>query len=663
MQEDTEMARLAQLSSLAVVCLLVLGSCSPTQTSDSAESESGTTETVPSTSSTVEPESFFGEAPALAELVAAGELPPVEERLPANPVVIEPVERVGVYGGIWRVPKVETDGAIHYRTNGYEGLVRWDLAWSRVIPNVAQSFEVNDDATVYTFRLREGMRWSDGVPYTADDIVFWYEAFYLNEETKPVPGWLAPGTTSLVVEKVDDYTFRIVFTEPYGLFLRQPAGLSGMLLNTHPRHYLEQFHASFNPDGIDDLVADAGLENWVELWDLKREWRTNPDLPTIYPWLLTDTIVNWEEPLIAERNPYYWKVDTELNQLPYIDQVEYIGFASADEVRASALNGEINMDCYRVNVASHYDEYLANAEQGEYQLYGTQVDRSNELAIALNQTHPDATVRAMFQNKDFRIGLSHAIDRRAFIDQVLGGEGDPYQIAPLEISSLYNERLATQYTQYDVNLANEYLDEAGYVEQDGEGYRLGPDGQRISIPIVMMDAGYGPDQHEMLELVRQYWQAVGIDTTVEIVSKSELREIIDANAHDAVAALVAGGIDVIGGAHVYFPSIPNRSPYGTLWAHWYQDNETGEAPPTAPRRQMELFDQIKASADPAQQNVLMSQILEIAADEFHSIGISTPRDGYCLVANDFHNVPEGTASSWSVATPGPSNASQYFIDP
>jgi len=165
-------------------------------------------------STTAEPvASFYNEAPDLAEQVTAGKLPPVDERLPTNPMILESVEQIGVYGGTWRRGmRGNRDQASLIRTLGYENLMRWDEQWTRVIPNVVQSVDINENATEFTFHLREGMRWSDGAPFTADDILFWYEAIYSNEA---FPGaaqsWLFGDKAGLVVEKIDETTVTFHF--------------------------------------------------------------------------------------------------------------------------------------------------------------------------------------------------------------------------------------------------------------------------------------------------------------------------------------------------------------------------------------------------------------------------------------------------------------------
>lgn len=161
--------------------------------------------------------------------MAAGQLPPVAERLPRSPVIVQPVERIGTYGGTWRIGLIKTNpGAVLARTLGYEHVVRWDPDWTKVIPNVAHRIEVNDEATAYTFHLREGLRWSDGAPFTADDILFWYEAVFLNDELRVTPPQIWPADGQLIVEKVDEMTVIFRFNQPHGLFLQHLATLSGL---------------------------------------------------------------------------------------------------------------------------------------------------------------------------------------------------------------------------------------------------------------------------------------------------------------------------------------------------------------------------------------------------------------------------------------------------
>src|SRR5262245_58921757 len=163
--------------------------------------------------------STFNEAPAVAALVREGRLPPVLQRLPKEPVVVAPVEQVGQYGGTWQRSLPNAGAAALSSRTGYEPLVRWRPDGLDVEPSVARAWDVSPDGTTFTFYLREGMRWSDGAPFSADDIMFWYQDILLNEELTPAfPGWLRIADQPCVVEKVDDYTVRFRFAGPYGSF-------------------------------------------------------------------------------------------------------------------------------------------------------------------------------------------------------------------------------------------------------------------------------------------------------------------------------------------------------------------------------------------------------------------------------------------------------------
>lgn len=616
------------------------------------------------------------EAPGLAEMVAAGTLPPLEERIPTNPLVITPFESLGQYGGTWRSGlRGGQDTAWLTRILGYDYLVSWDPEWTQVIPNLAESFEANADATEYTFKLREGTKWSDGVPFTADDIVFWYEATIADEEyvaTHPVGTWMMGGGEPPVVEKVDDYTVKFTFAGPNGLFLQRLATPSGATVTRTPAHYCSQFHAAYTDD-LDAAIAEAQATDWVNLFELKcgevpgtpyNSLWYNADLPTLYAWDITVPYDGNSTQVVAERNPYYWKVDTEGRQLPYIDRlVAEIG----DDVQVlvlRAMNGEIDMQDRHIAALDNKAVFADNMESGDYKFFDTIPSSMNTNAIALNLTHKDPVKREIFQNKDFRIALSHAINRQEIIDVVYVGQGEPFQLAPRPTSPFYNERLAKQYTEYDPDLANEILDGI-YPDKNAEGIRLGPDGNPIAFN-VEVDATQ-LDRINVLELVSGYWAAVGIQANVVSEDRSLLYTRKNGNEHDAAVWGGDGGLDVVLEPRWYFP-FSDESWFAEAWVTWY-NNPSGvgalaapEEPPAETKRQMELYDQIKASGDPAEQEALMNEILEIAADQFYAIGISLNPPGYGIVKNNFHNVPSPHPNAWLYPQPGPLTPAQFWIE-
>ena len=607
----------------------------------------------------------YTEAPMLADMVAAGTLPPVAERLPAEPLVVEPNERVGVYGGTWRMGlRGGNDGALLSRTLGYENLLRWTPDWSGIIPNVASSYDVNDDGSEYTFHLREGMKWSDGEPFTANDIVFWYEAKIANPEVSPAPPtWMLAGGELGVVEAVDDYTVKFSFAAPNGLFVQRMASVDGREVTRYPQHYFEQFHKEYNPDGVDALVAEAGVADWLALWDLHTNalegFRTMR--PYIGAWILQSDYTADTVQLIATRNPYYWKVDPEGNQYPYIDTVQYDVGQDVETLTLKALNGEIDMQDRHIASLSNKAVFFDNQEAGGYHFFETIPSSMNTVTISFNLTHLDPVKREIFQNKDFRIAMSHAIDRQTLIDLIFVGQGEPYQLAPRPTSPFYNEQLAKQYTEFDPDLANQILDEAGFAERNEAGIRLGPDGNPISFAVDV--TAVNTDQVNVIEQVVGYWQAVGVDAQANVIDRDLMYSRKDANQHDVAVWGGDGGLDVILEPRWYFP-FSSESLFGEAWQFWFANPEhpLAEEPPAATMEQMELYRQLSATADPEQQNELMKQILQIAADEFYALGISLPALGYGIQANNFHNVPATFPNAWLYPHPAPTNPFQYFIE-
>lgn len=606
----------------------------------------------------------YSEAPQLAEAVAAGTLRPVEERLPANPVVVPVIERIGDYGGTWRTALRGGDDTVWLeRTIGNENLVRWELDWSDVTPNVAETFEVNEDATVFTFNLREGLKWSDGHPFTADDILFWYEDVLLNDELTPsFPSWLRSGGEPVAVAKLDDFTITFNFTSPNGLFLQRMATGAGADITNHPRHYLEQFHTTYNAENIDALVQDFGLDDWSALFDNRRDRWGNSELPTLFGWVVTNPYGQGTQ-VVAERNPYYFKVDPEGNQLPYLDRVVYEQVESVDVLVLRAAAGELDMQDRHINSLTNRPVLFDNQERGNYRFFTVVPDIMNTSTLFLNLTHPDPIKREIFNNKDFRIGLSHAINRDEINDLVYIGQGEPWQAAPRPESRFYHERLAKQYTEYDVELANEYLDRAGFSERDSSGYRLGPDGNRISFTIEASQAIW-PELTDAIEMVETYWQAVGIDAQLRVMDRALMWERKTSNEHDVWVWAGGGGLDNILNPGWYMSVFAGGATIGRTWEIWENnhDHPLAEEPPAGPKLQIALYHELLETADPSRQDELFREILEIAADEFYLIGINLMPEGFGIVKNDFRNVPEEMFDAVTLLNPGYTNPSQYFIE-
>jgi peptide/nickel transport system substrate-binding protein len=438
-----------------------------------------------------------------------------------------------------------------------------------------------------------------------------------------------------------------------------------------PRHYLEQFHPKYNTDNLDDLVAEAGLTTWVELFQTKYGSRqnsgagwTNPDLPVIYAWRITEPAGGDVARAVCEPNPYYWKVDTEGNQLPYIQRIEWEFLGDPEVLLLRTLNGEVEFMNYYANSLQNKAVLFENMgeDKGNFHFFDQIRDQSVTVAIDLNQNTQNEVLREVFQTKDFRVALSHAINRQEVIDTVFVGQGIPYQVAPKPQSEYYNETLATQYTEYDVAQANQILDDL-YPDKDANGIRLGPDGNPIKFDLIV-DATRFPAWVDVLELVEIYWEEVGIDMDIAGISGELLDERRQANDYDATAGWSDGGLATLLAPGILVPN-GSGSTWAPAWGVWYSGGNFGgepEEPPEGVKRQQELIDLINASADLEEQREMMNEILDIATEQFYRIGISLDMGQFGVVKNNYHNVPLAMPESWNYPDPFPTNTSTYWIE-
>lgn len=609
------------------------------------------------------------ESPALQALVDAGELPPIGERLPENPLVYTPTERPGQQGGDWNHALVGGGSlSMVLRYQAYEPLVRFTMDWKGVEPNVAESYEVADGGKVYTFKLRKGMKWSDGEPFTTEDIRFWYEDIFLDPDVSQPTGqgyWTSGGEKGKL-EVIDEQTFKVTFVEPNGFFLQSLAWANSDQTSRAPAHYLKQFHKKYNPDA-DALAQERGLESWIALFlresgvDEDNVFYQNSARPTINAWKFEIAPGEDTERALAVRNPYYWKIDTEGTQLPYFDRIVYQMVADPQVLLLKTMQGEIDIMDQYIGTPANKPVLFDNQEQGDYHFYTLKETAANVMVFQLNLNHVDPVKNALFNTKEFRQALSIAIDRQALIDAVFVGQGAPAQPSISPADPLYNERLATQFTQYDPDAANTMLD-ALLPEKDSEGYRLDSQGRRVSI-IFELDQTRTTFL-DMFQLAIPMFQQVGIDAQIRTMDRSlwetrvrEGREF-DATAHQFGAN---SGIAAMLDARYFVPFSAN-SLYAPGWSLYFTAPENPNAiePPAEVKAQQELYKKLLATADPAEQQTVMAQILENAADQFLVWGVSLPADGYGVVKNNVVNLMPEMPNSFGWPTPGPARPEQFF---
>ncbi|WIJ23880.1 ABC transporter substrate-binding protein [Devosia sp. RR2S18] len=605
------------------------------------------------------------QAPALEALVESGDLPPVEERLPAEPQVVE-AESIGNYGGTWRMGmRGGGDNGMIVKTVAYEGLVRFDDQWQEVLPNLAVSWEASEDAREYTFTLREGVKWSDGKPFTTEDIAFAVEMY--QDPDYPASSWIDNPNNMPSIEVIDELTFKLIFPNPNGMLMDQLASTDGLHIVSLQKDYCSQFHPSYNENAAADAEA-AGFSSWaLHLQDrCAWGWETiryaNPELPVLYPWVIETPYTANNSRVTWQRNPYYWKVDTEGNQLPYIDTLSMRVSESTEELTLLALNGEIDFQERHIATTVNKPLFFDGQEQGDYHLGEVVPSASNTLVLQLNLNHDDEAKRELFQNKDFRIGLSHALDRQEIIDVVFTGQGEPFQVAPRPESQFYDEELAKQYTEFDPELAVQHLEAAGLTETNSDGIRLMSDGRPVSITVDVISA-LRPEWIDMLEIMQLQLAAVGIEMELNSIDRTLFYDKRPGNDYDAQIWAGDGGLEVIQDPRYYFPAHA-ESVWAYKWQAWYTgtDTEIAEEPADWAKEQMELYTELRATSDAAQREELMRQILEITKEQFPVIGVSLMPNSYSIIKNNLRNAPETMFNAWLFPTPAPMNPVTWYFE-
>ncbi|KAA3498464.1 ABC transporter substrate-binding protein [Rhizobium rhizogenes] len=606
------------------------------------------------------------EAPELAALVKDGKLPPLAERLPKNPMVVTPHEKIGTYGGtLRRGLRGSSDHNGILRMVGNQGLVRWNMDFTEVLPNLAEKWEVNDDASQFTFHLLQGAKWSDGHPFTADDVVFAIEDCIKNKELySATPAQLSVAGKAVDVEKVDDFTVRFKFAAPNALYLENLATPLGQHPTLFAKHYCSKFLPKYNT-ALDADVKAAGVSSWTELFrakcgdiEIPSRW-SNVDKPTLDPWVVKEPYSGGATRVVMTRNPYFWQVDTEGNQLPYINEVNFGISQDVESLMLNVISGKIDIQERHISVLANKPTLSQNMKKGDYRLLTLVPSAAQQCQIYLNITHKDPEMRKMFGDKSFRQALSIALNRQEIIDIVYFGQSEGYQAGPRPTHPWYHEKLARQNTEYDVAKANDLLDKAGYDKKNGNGMRLRPDGQPIFFSIDVIPTLY-PDLVDALELVKAQWAQIGVDIKVNTIERALYYTRGDDNAHDAAVWPGPGGLDPMLDPRDFFAFHPQGSRYAIPWALWYTSNgQKGEEPPESQKKRFKLFDEARSTADLVKRGEKMKEIFDIAADEFETIGLCLAVGGFGIIRNNLRNVPEKEPDSWSWPNPGPALPQQF----
>jgi peptide/nickel transport system substrate-binding protein len=509
----------------------------------------------------------YSQAPMLDDW----DLPPVTERLPLEPKIVNEIParqmeyEVGKYGGVLRTIRMDPVWDAVVWTVLEEPLVNLPGRWSddAITPNIVQSYEVNAGLNEFTFTLREGMKWSDGAPFTTEDVQWTWDNFINNTSLIPTfPQWLRTGSkvdgTPAVLEVLDDYTFKFVFDGPYGGFLLDLTG-RGYHGFIHPSHYMKQYHADFaDPDALAALVDEWGYEagEWYNLYRFVEPspWNSGRESQMSTPTLGAYLYVTDGEPRIYERNPYYFKIDPAGQQLPYIDYIHSTYASDMETAGVQILAGEIDF-AYEWVPLDKVALYKENEARGGYRILTNTLLHRTAADFFLNMTYEDDVWREVVQDVRFRQALDLAINKPDLVDTVYLGFAD--------VSDM-------QSTEFNLAEANRILDEMG-MEIGSDGYRTAPSGAPFVMEIAYTD--WMTQYPSTAQLVAEQFRELDLNINLKQIDYALDGQLNAANELQATVWFTHGPVQPLSDDWSF-------SRWARLWWLWYSTNgEQGEQPP------------------------------------------------------------------------------------
>ena len=605
-----------------------------------------------------------------------GDLPPLAERIPSEPLVMVPYDSVGKYGGELDVLSNATEaGTSDFLSVRHVNLVRYSDDLQTIVPNVAKSWEWNDDFTQLTFKLRAGHKWSDGAPFTSADVKFWYDNLHMDTNIFETPkDYVTVAGEPMTVDTPDETT--VVFN--------LPAPKPGLLAHfaTHfgqgfqPKHFLGQFHPDINPDA-DSYAQSLGFENGYDAikayWG-NSDWTDTPtpmlSKPDIVDGLPKATLPTLESHIYVRdttegrylvANPYFFQVDPTGQQLPYISTQDEV-YINDNEVRILKLvNGEIDYKSQSLQLASA-PILLENQEKSNYTIY-----LRPEITIGafgFNVTHEDPAKREVFGDLRFREAMSIAINRDELNEVAFFGQGTPQQYVGFSpLPEFVDPAWLSYKTEFDPDAANALLDEIGLADTDGDGFRELPNGDKLVVNLNFSTQGIAG---QTVELVSQNWADVGIQSVVKEVTPDEYRSAQSSNQLDVSMWRKSQPLAIVlGNNELWVP--PYENYFGNrnamLWAEWIDTN--GSAGVEPPQWAKDMIDDINAlqSADQSSQEFkdLVSDMVSAMAGNLMFIGtVNAPAPIYRN--NDLKNFADFKTHSYEYYRTYPYRATIWWLD-
>ena len=593
----------------------------------------------------------YKEAPMLAAMVAAGELPPVEERLPLEPKVRAVFHEVGTYGGqliVFGNGPNPWAPLIGENPEGSPTTIRLNYDGS-LEPDLAMSFNLSDDYRVFTLTLREGTKWSNGDPFTAEDI-----AFKHNEMQEKDLGYFWTMTPhGSTVTAVDDLTVKIEYAEPYPKVMNDLVTYKGTdWVFYAPSTWLKQWHIEYNEDA-DAKAKEEGFENWQKAFEDHSAFccpQRDIDKPTLAPFMLVNVQPTYR---LKERNPYYFAVDSAGQQLPYIDTglVQIVEDRQAS--RLKVIGGEAD---YAMMTLDAYPLLLQGRKAGKYQL--NLIESWFEgvgLAYAFNLNLKDPVKRKFYENVEFRRAISLAIDRERVNEAQWLGQGTPSQMTITKLASIYRPEWGEDhpYARHDPDEANRMLDALGLDERNADGIRLLPNGE----PFIVVHAFSAQTPIRAYELVKEDFEAVGIHLDLRSADITVIDQATKDGEIDFMRwnETIGEFQDYLSGGGGHTQSLGSMAHQYMTWWNEMRDRRIGRSTETGPLPgeepppelkeylELQIVESKKHPFGSPEQKRLSSMAWELQAEYLWNIGVTQAAPLVMVYRDNLVNVPDKVA--------------------
>ena len=592
------------------------------------------------------------ETPMFADQVKSGDMPPVAERAPAEPYVVDLESRdrkIGKQGGTLRTLISKGKNIRYMVVWGYARLIGFDENYE-LKADILESFEQENDR-VFTLRLRKGHKWSDGHPFTTEDFRYWWEDVANNSELAPAgpPRYMLANEKPPKVDIIDEQTIRFTWEDANPQFLTLLAGARPPFIY-RPSHYMKHYHINYTDQKtLDPLIEDKGARNWAQLHNkLDNMYKNdNEKLPTLQPWI--NKTGKKAQRYEMQRNPYFHRFDKAGQQLPYIDTVE-MTVSAASLFPAKVSTGEVDLLAAGLGFPS-----IAILKQGEerndYQARLWPTGAASHIALYPNLNYHDEGWREVLRDARFRQALSMAVDRNIINQTLYFGMGAQFGNGVLHDSPFFDESRSNAYAMFDIDKANKLLDQMGLTKKRGDGVRLLPDGRPAEIIIETM--GERGEEIDALQLIGETWSEIG----VKLIARPSDRNILRQRAYAGQTMMTVGkgwdnGVPTSTTAPL---ALAPTEQDNLIWPQWGQHFQTSGQSGSSPdlkeaQRLLELYLAWQSGTLPDGSEIsrkdIWEEMLDIHAEQQYIIGVVSQAPQPVVVSNRLENVPTKGLYTW-----------------